>query len=387
MSKGRDGIKTLAAASRRSAPCRVEELGHRLLRRAHQHPVAQVEDVPLGPRLHAAVLHRRLHRLVAGEEHRGVHVALHGLGAQPLARLRHVHRPVQAHRVHAGGGQPLEQAAAAVGVEHDGDARVLRLDHGQHALDGGSGDGVPHGGRELAAPGVEEHDALRARLDLEADVLGHGLGQLVQDGVEEGGVGEGHGLDGGVGGGGLALHQVGGQRPGAAHEAQQRGAGADKLVAQGAQRVRHEAQAAQVQGAHLLHILRAAHGALDDGALHVVNLERHAQRGQGGQDVAARKGRRSEQRRRRRRCARLARRRRSPEDDHPVRTERAVGLQRDLNHQVGGLGAERGGEVSHEWAAERRRTKAAAPGLAHRSRKDGWRFARLRYTCEQARRG
>ena len=70
---------------------------------------------------------------------------LHGhVRAEPPPRVRHVDGPVQADDVRAGRAEALDQAAAAVRVNGDGRAGVLRLDLAHDALDVGPRPGVPH---------------------------------------------------------------------------------------------------------------------------------------------------------------------------------------------------------------------------------------------------
>jgi hypothetical protein len=93
---------------------------------------------------------------------------------QPPPRVRHVDRPVQPDDVGPCRRHALQQAAAAVGVEREGDARVARLDGRDHAREVGAGPAVPLARRELAAPAVKDLDGL-------------GVGGLGRVGVGDGG--------------------------------------------------------------------------------------------------------------------------------------------------------------------------------------------------------
>lgn len=54
------------------------------------------------------------------------HAHLHrNVRPQAPAGICHVHSPVQAHHVSAGAAQPLQEAAAAVGIHRDRNRRVL----------------------------------------------------------------------------------------------------------------------------------------------------------------------------------------------------------------------------------------------------------------------
>ena len=171
-------------------------------------------------------------------------------------------------------------------------------------------------------PRVEELHDLRAALDLVLAVGDERLGQVVQEGVQHLGVVH-HDLLGleqvPVG---LGLHGVRRERPGRADEAQQRGhvlgvalVAAGDLGAQRGQDLAHEGQRRRgvVHGLERAHVLHAAHGRADEGALALDDVELDAERGQRREDVR--------------------------EHDDAVRAERAPRLQRELDGDVGRLGA------------------------------------------------
>mmetsp|Transcript_4271 Transcript_4271/g.12047 ORF Transcript_4271/g.12047 Transcript_4271/m.12047 type:complete len:265 (-) Transcript_4271:950-1744(-) len=112
---GKEG--SLSARGVDKGPVGLEEVGDARLRGADQHPVAQVEDVPLAASLGKAVLDGGRDGVGAGEKHCWVHIALHRqLRAKTGTGVCHVNGPVQADCVNAGGGHSLEEAPAAVGV-------------------------------------------------------------------------------------------------------------------------------------------------------------------------------------------------------------------------------------------------------------------------------
>ncbi|OIQ72645.1 hypothetical protein GALL_457280 [mine drainage metagenome] len=76
--------------------------------------------------------------------------------------------------------------------------------------------------RQRAAPGVENHHGLGAGFDLRVEVQDHGLRGHFQHVMQQVGTGIGHFLDGQKIGAALAFDHVGGQRPWAAGEADQR---------------------------------------------------------------------------------------------------------------------------------------------------------------------
>ena len=174
-------------------------------------------------------------------------------------------------RAGQGGGGAAGQAGAArwAGRSVHGQLQALQL---QAPVPGGGGSRLlslrpqplPGHSRRLPASQAPAPAAphLRARLDLVAHILGERHGEVLQQRVQHRGVAEHHGLGAPAVAVGLALHRVGGQGPGRADEAQQRGARPVDLLAQRGQRLVHKGQAGErvVHGAQRAHVVHAARG-------------------------------------------------------------------------------------------------------------------------------
>ena len=100
---------------------------------------------------------------------------------------------------------------------------------------------------------------------------------------------EHHGLDVLVDGRAGALHDVGGQRPGAAHKAEHRRL-PRHLAADQRQRLAHKVQLVEVDGMQGGQLVGGADGAVQQRALVVVDLKGDAKGGQRREEVAAGSG-------------------------------------------------------------------------------------------------
>jgi hypothetical protein len=61
--------------------CHLEEVSHGVLRRSHQHTMAQVHDVARAPCCAHSVQNALLDHILGTEQHSRVHVALHSITA------------------------------------------------------------------------------------------------------------------------------------------------------------------------------------------------------------------------------------------------------------------------------------------------------------------
>ena len=193
-----------------------------------------------------------------GHQHHRIEVALDRAAiAHPFAGAREVHGPVDADRVAADAGDVLEPESAALGEDDDRHADLVRADDAPGrieerlvALARQRREHAPHRSeRELLvgavgerpAPRIEDHQGLRAGLDLGVQVGGHRVGIDLEDAREQVGAAIEHRLDLAEVGAAAALDHVAGERPGAAREADQRHA-AGEHGANGAHGVGHVAQ-------------------------------------------------------------------------------------------------------------------------------------------------
>mmetsp|Transcript_12589 Transcript_12589/g.27193 ORF Transcript_12589/g.27193 Transcript_12589/m.27193 type:complete len:286 (+) Transcript_12589:818-1675(+) len=275
-----------------------------------------IQDVAAWPRLQQHLVGRLHNGLLWPKQDHGVDVALHlDTLAQGLAGHRHVHRPVEAHHVGAGATHQLQLASASICMQDDGHVWVLGLERLGDALGIGQAELGKLVGGQVVRPGVKQLDDLCTALNLVAGIHDERLSQVVEHGVQD------------VGAVvhdllcllavlvRLALHGVGGQGPGRANEAEQGGVAVVHLLAQAGEDGVDEGQAGGgvVHGAQRLDLLHAAHWLHDGGALALDHVKLNTQGGQGGEDVG--------------------------EEDDAVGLEGAQGLQRQLNGNVGGLGA------------------------------------------------
>ena len=146
-------------------------------------------------------------------------------------------------------------------------------------------EGVVVSGAQLTGPGVEHLHHLGTRVDLVAQVVGDGFGEMIQQLVQDLGFAEGHGLDHRVVLAALAFNDIGGQGPGSADETQDGGLIAHAL-AQATQHLTDEGHGlGGVQGSQCLHLGHRADRVLDLGALALDDVEVNAHAGQGRQDV------------------------------------------------------------------------------------------------------
>ena len=268
----------------------------------------------LVPRLLDGVVHLLRDEILAGEERHRVHVALHSLlHTQALARVRHVHRPVQGENVRPGGREALQETARTAAVEDEGEVRVRLLHLVDDALEVREAESLEVSGGELAGPAVEDLHHLRAAVRLVLDVLDHGVGDGLEEGVVHLGGVEGHLLDHLVVGGGAALDDVGREGEGRAHETEDGGVVAH-LLAKQAEGLAHEADGLlRLEVGEGLDVVHAADGVHDDGTGALDNVEGNVHAGEGSEDVG--------------------------EEDDAVGLERLPGLQGDLDGEVDGLGA------------------------------------------------
>mmetsp|Transcript_1458 Transcript_1458/g.4282 ORF Transcript_1458/g.4282 Transcript_1458/m.4282 type:complete len:269 (+) Transcript_1458:102-908(+) len=245
---------------------RLEEVRHVLLGRLLHDAMAQVEDVigRKAARLLDDLVHVAVDGLLVGEEHAGVHVALHRQPgrhrADALTRVYHVHRPVHREAIAAEGGHALQQPARAEDVQRDGQVGVRLLDGRYDLLDVWHGKHLKIGRGQVGRPAVEDLHHLRAVVRLVAHVVGDRLRQRGQERVQHLGLLEHHVLDHRVVAARAALDDVRRQREGRAHKAQYGRVGVN-LVAQDAQRLANEgASRVRVQRLDLLDAVHRADG-------------------------------------------------------------------------------------------------------------------------------
>mmetsp|Transcript_6144 Transcript_6144/g.16311 ORF Transcript_6144/g.16311 Transcript_6144/m.16311 type:complete len:263 (-) Transcript_6144:386-1174(-) len=248
--------------------------------------MAQVQDVAARSCFLQALSHALLDGILRGKKQRGVYVPLHrNVMPQALPHVGHVYSPVDANHIRACGLEPLQQSPAAISIHSKGDMRVRGL-HALHDVPQVRPRPlVPFMWGQLPAPGVKDLHALRSRVDLELDIGGCLLCQVTQQGMQHVGCVVAHGLDSFVDATALPLHNVRGQRPWGAYEAKD-SCLVSNFASQLTQCISHKSQSVQLQAVQLLDALHVLYGVINDGALVVINIERHAHRRQGSEDVA-----------------------------------------------------------------------------------------------------
>mmetsp|Transcript_40778 Transcript_40778/g.96550 ORF Transcript_40778/g.96550 Transcript_40778/m.96550 type:complete len:360 (-) Transcript_40778:76-1155(-) len=274
----------------------------------------QVEDVRVPPGLRHAVPHRGADLSLGAHEHEGVDVARdRHVGAQDLARLGHVHGPVDTDHVRLHVPLALEVRRPAVGEVDHGRVRALSLDLRDGAVGirlGESGEVVR---ADVVRPRLKHLQHLSAALDLVGRVVCDVLRHVLQERVDDLRVVKHHLLRVEHVLVRLALDRVGGEGEGRSDEPQQRRFALHLLAEGGEDRLQEWHRLLRVvdrrQGLHLVH---GTDGREDLGAGALDDVELDAHRGQRRQDVR--------------------------EHDHPIGAERAERLQRQLDRDLRRLG-------------------------------------------------
>ena len=149
----------------------------------------------------------------------------------------------------------------------------------------GSGEGVVISRTQLSGPGVEHLHHLGAGINLITEVVGDGLGEVVEQFVQQLRLAEGHGLDHRVVLAAFAFHHVGSQGPGCTDEAQHGGFIANAL-AQTTQHLTDEGHGGGgIQGAQGVHLIHGADRITDLRPLALDDVEIDAHPRQRREDV------------------------------------------------------------------------------------------------------
>mmetsp|Transcript_12353 Transcript_12353/g.24513 ORF Transcript_12353/g.24513 Transcript_12353/m.24513 type:complete len:266 (+) Transcript_12353:149-946(+) len=232
--------------------------------------------------------------VVVGEEEGGVEVALDGRalgaaggslgGVEAGPALGHVHRPVEGDHVDAGVGHALKEGSGVLDVHDGGEVGVGLLDLVEDHLLVGGGELVVVLRAQVAGPRVEHLYDLRSRRHLVQRVLRDRVREVLEHGVEEGGVGVHHLLDLEVLLAGAALDEVRGERVGATDEAEDGGLVVDGVPEPAEALVDKGAGLEGVDEVHVVDGLPGVHLA-EDGTLLLLDVELEAEAGEGREDV------------------------------------------------------------------------------------------------------
>ena len=251
--------------------------------------VAQVEDVA---RVVTEVVENAFHlgadRRRRRVQHRRVQVALqrHPV-AHPATGFADIDGPVQAQGVTAAVRHGFQPQPAVLGEQDHRHLAALvvadqTIDDALHVAQGKLRVGLR---RQGAAPGVEDLHRLGAVADLGVQVVGDRAGQLVEQGMGQLRAAVDHALEVAEVLAGAAFHHIGGERPGAAGETDQRHP-AVQLPADGAHRAHHIVQITlRVRHRQRRDVLFGAHGLAEFRPLAGLEIQPQAHGVGDGEDV------------------------------------------------------------------------------------------------------
>mmetsp|Transcript_29460 Transcript_29460/g.63168 ORF Transcript_29460/g.63168 Transcript_29460/m.63168 type:complete len:376 (-) Transcript_29460:78-1205(-) len=256
--------------------------------------MSEVHDVTGGSGLSEDLFCSFLDRVVVGEQDSGVEVALYSTGTLEAGQFSslgnagasffHVYGPVERHDVGTGSGHALEKSSGVLDVNDGGNIGIVLFDLVEDLLLVRHGELFVVAGRQVSGPGVENLDQLGTVFDLVQGVVSDAVGKILEDGVEQFGLVEGHLFDFEVFLGRLTFDHVGCQCVRASDESEDGGFGADffseNLEGFGDER----SGRGRIDGVHPLDIVPILDG-VHDGSELLIDGELTPDSGEGGQDI------------------------------------------------------------------------------------------------------